>query len=191
METNLLKHIPNFSSTGFWVSKKGALGAVMIGFVVAELLIMLDCIPSVPADPNKTTTQWWNIIAVVSGIILSFISWLIVTQIYLRTGRGAKIGLAYDGFSVKREEWNRTRNILRDLFKNGKIKNQVSLRFVPVRTAKIDQYANKYMKRYGFTILVAIQQSPQIKENNPKHGQHPFFPEISLKLTKAAEKTIS
>ena len=64
----------------------------------------------------------------------------------------------------------------------------MSLRFVPVRTAKIDRYSNKYIKRYGFTILIALQQSPPIKENNPKHGQHPFFPEMSITLTKAVEK---
>lgn len=179
MEKDLLKYIPDFSSTNFWISPKGAIGALVIGLTVAVAIITLGCIPSVPL---------WNIITIISLLILSVLTWLFITQIYLRTGQSTKIGLAYDGFSIERKDWNRTRNTLSDLFKNGKIKHQVSLRFVPVRTTKIDQYAKKYMKRYGFRILVAIQESPQINKNNPKHGQHPFFPEISLIFTKAVEK---
>ena len=180
MEKDLLKqHIPNFSSTNFWISPKGAIGALMIGLTVAGALITLGCIPSVPK---------WNIFTIISLLFLSVITWLFITQIYLRSGQSTKIGLAYDGFSIKREDWNRTRNTLRNLFKSGKIKNQVSLRFVPVRTTKIERYSNNYMKRYGFTLLVAIQESPQINKNNLKHDQHPFFPEISLRLTKAVEK---
>jgi len=179
MEKDLLKLIPNFSSTNFWISPKGAIGALVIGLTVAGGLIKLGCIPSVPL---------WNIITIITLLPLSVLTWFFTTQIYLRTGQSTKIGLAYDGFSIQRKDWNRTGSTLRDLFKNGKIKNQVSLRFVPVRTTKIDQYAKNYMKRYGFTILVAIQESPQINKNNPKHDQHPFFPEISFRLTKAVEK---
>ncbi len=179
METNLLKHIPNFSSTSFWISPKGAIGALVIGVTVAGGLITLGCIPSVPL---------WNIITIISLISLSVLTWLLITQIYLRTGKGTKIGLAYDGFSIERKDWNRTRDTLRDLFNNGKIGNQVCLRFVPVRTTKIDQCAKNYMKRYGLTILVGIQESPQINKKNPKHDQHPFFPEICVRLTKKVEK---
>ena len=179
MAKDLLKHIPNFSSTNFWISPKGAIGALVIGLTVAGGLITLGCIPSVPL---------WNIITIISLLALSVLTWLFITQIYLRTGQSMKIGLAYDGYEVKREEWTRIRNMLRDLFKNGEIKHQVSLRFVPVRTANIDRYVNKYMERYGFTILVAIQQSRHIKENTSKHDQNPFFSKTSFKFTEEVEK---
>lgn len=179
MATDLLQYIPSFSSANFWLSKKGAIGAAALGLVVAGFLRILGCLSSVPL---------WNIIAIASLLALSVLTWFVIIQIYLHTGQATKIGLAYDGYKVEPREWARIRNMLRDLLKNGKITNQVSLRFVPVRTTKIDRYAKKYMKRYGFTILVAIQQSPHIKEDNHKHDQHPFFPEVSIRLTKVVEK---
>ncbi|HUV63934.1 MAG TPA: hypothetical protein VMW24_08550, partial [Sedimentisphaerales bacterium] len=107
--------------------------------------------------------QWWHIVCLVCVPLLFFIVWIITTQLYLRTGCRPKIGLAYDGHNVNIADWKRTQKTLRDLLANKHIKNRVTLRFVPPRSVLTDEYANKYMKGYGFSILTTVRQSPAIQ----------------------------
>jgi len=182
MEQFLLKHLPGLSSVGPWLSKKGVIYASIVGFVFACLLITLHCIPSTPEDPKTTNIPYWQISYLIGFPLLSIIIWFISTQFYLRTGKGTKIGLAYDGHAVEINDWKRTRNTLSELLRNGKIKNLVSLRFVPSIVANSEQKANKYMKKYGFTILTAIQQSPIFRANSSENNQNPMHYNINLRI---------
>lgn len=184
----LLTNVPSLSSAGPWLSRKGALYAVLLGFVFAIFLISIGCIPSIPAEV-ETNMPWWRISYLVGFPAAFIILWLLVTQSYLRTGRGTKIGLAYDGHKVNVADWKRTRATLRDLLKNGQIKSRVSLRFVPFRATTIDERATVYMKRYQFTILTAVQQSPALEETGRGDDQQPVFSKINLRIaTKAAAR---
>jgi len=186
---NLYKYLPSFSSVGPWLSKKGALYAAITGLIVASFLIKLDCMPSSPADPKSTTLPLWHITYLVGFPVLFVFLWFVGTQNYLNTGAGTKIGLAYDGHAINIADWKRTRTTLRDLLKNGQIKNRVSLRFVPFSSCRTGEHANKYMKRYGFTILTTVRQSPALEQSNIEGDQHPAFTNINLRIvTKAEEK---
>jgi len=186
MVTSIIKYIPDFHSANFWLTKKGFLGAILIGLVIAVGLIYFGCIPTKTVEPGETNIPLWNIYTVFGSLVIAVFLWSIWRQIYLRTGKGLKIGVAYDGFAVNHKEWNRTRHTLKELFKNNHIKGFVSLRFVPVDIAKLDQKSQKYRKSYGFRIVVIIKQSPSINPNMNKE-LHTFFPQVSIHLSRCAK----
>ena len=182
----LFKFLPSFSSLGPWLSKKGGLWAALLGLCVAYSLILLECVPSLPEDPTKTNIQWWHIGCLVCVPLLFFIVWIITTQLYLRTGCHPKIGLAYDGHNVNVSDWKRTQKTLRYLLANKQIKNRVTLRFVPPRSVLTDEYANKYIKGYGFSILTTVRQSPAIQKGG--HGSTIPIPTFRVEIvTEEAE----
>lgn len=168
MWDNILKRVPSLASVGPWLSGKGALYAGILGFGFGALLIKLNCVPSAPPTTETTSMPYWNIAYLVGFSVIFFILWLASTQVYLRTGRGTRIGLAYDGHNVNVLDWKRTRSTLRDLLKNKHIKNQVTLRFVPGRSILTEEYSKKYMKGYHFAILITVRQSKSINIKNSK-----------------------
>ncbi|MBA7691809.1 hypothetical protein ES703_100363 [subsurface metagenome] len=188
MEQFLLKHLPSFFSVGPWLSRSGALFSAIVGLVSAYFLITLECIPSPPVDPKTTSIPWWQIIYLFGLPLLFVIIWFVSTQFYLRTGQGAKIGLAYDGHAVNIADWKRTRRTFGELLKNGKIKNLVSLRFIPFRVTTTKGQPNKYMKKYGFIILTAIQQSPMFRRTSSENDQNPMHYNVNLRIVTKGEK---
>jgi hypothetical protein len=152
------------TSAGPWLNRRWAIVSPICGIVFAAMLFQWDLIPSVPQNTEGVTVQWWKIAAFVGLPIGSLLAWFCSTQLYLRSGQGAKIGLAYDGATVDISDWRRTRQVLTDLFADGSMRKRVSLRFVPLRATQIKTVGQRYMKRYGFTILLVVG-SP-----SPTHG---------------------
>ena len=127
MDIDLRKHIPDFRSANFWLTTKGIIGAAIIGFLIASALIKLGCIPTKSVQPGETNIQLWNIITIVGSVVITVIIWFIWRLAYLKTGKGLKIGVAYDSFAISHKEWNRTRETLKHLFKRNEINKSVSL----------------------------------------------------------------
>lgn len=169
----LIKLFPGFFSFGPWLSKKGIGFAVILGFIVAFILISSGMTPTLPENHETTSYPLWQCRYLVISPMLSVIIWFLITQGYLRTGRGTKIGLAYDGHKVDILDWKRTKKKLCDLLKSGEIKNEVTLKFVPLDFCANSEIADKYQKRYGFTILLKAQQSPLLT-NDPDNAQNPI-----------------
>ncbi|MHC4110273.1 MAG: hypothetical protein ACYSUY_04310 [Planctomycetota bacterium] len=156
------------ASIGPWLSKKGALYAGIIGFGFGALLITLNCVPSAPNTTETTSIPFWNIAYLVCFPMIFFILWFVSTQVYLRTGKGTRIGLAYDGHNVNVLDWKRTRSTLKDLIKNKHIKTQVTLRFVPAKSILTEEYSKKYRKGYHFAILITVRQSNPVNIKNSR-----------------------
>lgn len=184
----IIRLFPGITSFGPWLSKKGIIYAVILGIALAFFLIAVGFIPTPPADPEATTFPLWHVLYLIGFPVLLVGLWFFLTQAYLRTGQGTKIGLAYDGHAVDIIDWKRTKNKLCNLLKNGKIKNRVILRFVPLSYCTEGELADKFKKRYGFSILITVQQSPLLK-NDSNNAQHPIPMKITLRIaTKAAEQ---
>jgi hypothetical protein len=152
-------------SAGPWLNRRWAFFAPFFGVFVAVYLNYAGLIPSLPENKSGLTTQWWKLGSFVVLPTAAFVGWLVSTQLYLRSGRGAKIGLAYDGPVVNLSDWRRTKQVLKDLFAGGKIGKRVSLRFVPLRATQVKAVGQRYMERYGFMILLVIETPPS------KNGQ--------------------
>lgn len=170
------------TSAGPWLSPWWGLYSPLIGLVVALALLQMGLIPTIPDKPDCITMQWWKIGSLVVLPLLAFSAWAISTQCYLRTGSGAKIGLAYDGPAVSLSEWKRTKLILKDLFANKLIGNRTSLRFVPLRATQAQSIGNRYRKRYGFVVLLVVETP--VTEDGKKGGDHLL---ISVSTKKEAE----
>jgi len=184
----IIKLFPGITSLGPWLSKKGAVYALLLGLATAAFLMYGNCIPLPPENTKDTALPVWQIAYLIGFPLLFVVLWFGVTQIYLRSGQGTKIGLAYDGHAVDIRDWKRTKAKLCDLLRNGKITNRVTLRFVPISACTEEKRANEFMKRYAFTILTTVRQSPSIK-NDSNNAQHPIPVHINLRIvTKAAEK---
>lgn len=182
----IIKFFPGITSFGPWLSKKGIIYAGMVGVGLAFSLIVIGFIPAPPADPNATTFPLWHVLYLVGFPLLFVVIWFGLTQIYLRSGRGTKIGLAYDGHAVDMCDWKRTKNKLCTLLKNGKIKNRVTLRFVPLSNCTEAKLADEFKQRYGFSILITVQQSPLLK-NDRNNAQHPIPMEITPNIATTVE----
>ncbi len=183
MHEFILKRLPSLSSFGPWLSRRGVLYAGVAGFAAAILFITLGIIPSDRPDATVLRLPFWKAIYA-AGFPLAFMAfWLVATQSYLRTGRGTKIGLAYDGHAVDVADWKRTCDTLRDLLMNGEIRNLVALRFVPFSIAKAPERADEFMKKYGFAILTAVQESPGTR--GAQKGKHQ---RINLRILSKAEQ---
>ena len=183
----ITKLFPGITSFGPWLSKKGMIYAVVLGVGLAFFLMAIGFIPSPPADPKATTFPLWHVLYLVGFPVLLVGLWFFITQAYLRTGQGTKIGLAYDGHAVDIRDWKRTKSKLCYLLKNGQIKNSVTLRFVPLGYCSKEKLANKFMKRYDFAILTAVQQSPLLK-NDANNAQHPIPIKINIRIVTKAEE---
>jgi len=184
----IIKLFPGITSFGPWLSKKGMIYAVVLGVGLAFFLMAIGFIPTPPADPNATTFPLWHVLYLVGFPVVFVVIWFGLTQGYLRSGQGTKIGLAYDGYAVDMGEWRRTKGKLCDLLRKGQITNRVTLRFVPISACTEDKRANRFMKRYGFNILTTVRQSPSMK-NDPNNAQHPISTYVSLRIvTKVAEQ---
>lgn len=173
MSDIIFKFFPAITSLGPWLSKKGILFAGLLGIAFAFLLMGAGLIPTAPADPETTTFPLWRVLYLVIFPLVFVVLWLIITQIYLRSGQGTKIGLAYDGHAVNIEDWKRTKRKLCRLLKRGQIKNKVTLRFVPLSYCSESKRADKFKKRYGFSVLITIQQSPLLI-NDSDNAQYPI-----------------
>ena len=164
------------TSAGPWLHRKFAWIALALGIVAAGALLQLDVIPSFPQSKSGLTTQWYKLGTLAALPILSFAAWLISTQVYLRSGSGAKIGLAYEGPNVNISDWKKTKAILKDFLSNGQIKSRISLRFVPLRATEIEFVGQQYMKRYGFSILLSVQAAAPNDKSKP-------FERVCLKIS--------
>lgn len=178
---------PGITSFGPWLSKRGILYAVILGVLFAFFLMGVGFIPTPPADPEATTFPLWHVLYLVGFPVLLVGLWFFLTQTYLRTGQGTKIGLAYDGHAVDMLEWKRTKNKLCNLLKNGKIKNRVTLRFIPFNYCTERELADRFKKRYRFSILTTVQQSPLLI-NDANNAQHPIPTQIELRIVTKAEE---
>ena len=148
-----------FVSTGPWLSKQWLWKLPVIGVLIALLLLHFNLIPTIPEKEGQITIQYYKWLIIMGLPILFEIIWVIGTQSYLRTGSGVKIGVAYEGYKVDLADWKQTRVILKDLFQDDKIKNKVSLRFVPLRAVQAEKIGQKFARRYGFTILLTLEES--------------------------------
>jgi hypothetical protein len=164
VEVDLINLIKRLSSFGPWLRKSGALWAILIGLLVSVLLLQLDVLPF----GQTTTGTWLRGIFLISVLVSSFLCWLALTQYYLRGGKGRKIGLAYDSHAISIDDWNRTQSTLKYLFKNGKIGEHISLKFIPVESVSTDQKATLFLKRYNFSILLTVRQVKQIDTHKKK-----------------------
>jgi hypothetical protein len=144
------------TSAGPWLDRRWAVAAPACGLVAVAILFQWDLIPLVPQNKNGLTVQWWRIGTAAGLPTISLLVWFLTTQLYLRSGQGAKIGLAYDGATVDLSDWRRTKQILKDLFADGRVRKRVCLRFVPLRATQVKAVGQTYMKRYGFTILLVV-----------------------------------
>lgn len=160
MDYILKQIIPPFTSIGPWLSKKGAFFSTIIGFIFAIILLSANCVPTLPITPEKMQLPWWHVGYIILWPITFFLIWLTITQIYLRTGKGTKIGLAYEGHSVNIQDWSRTRRTLRRMLEEGEIKNVISLRLIPFSSIQSKKISDKFTRRYGFSIFATVEQSP-------------------------------
>jgi hypothetical protein len=168
------------TSAGPWLDWKWALVVPVCLFLLGAGLIELDVVPSVAKSEHGLTVQWWKLATLTALPILGLVIWLASTQLYLRTGRGTKVGLGYDGPKVNLSDWRETRLILKDLFASGQIKSRVSLRFVPLRATQVEARGQRYMKRYSFTILLILEDSGESKAQKAFHR-------ISLRISTKKE----
>jgi hypothetical protein len=99
-----------------------------------------------------------------------------VLQVYWRSGAPEKIGLAYDGETVRISEWNRTTKVLGRLL-SGELSQRVSLRFVPSNVVAVPQSAERFMKKYGFAILATAKHSTPV---TPDKGSKTFSYELKV-----------
>lgn len=157
------------TSTGPWLSKKWLYVLPAIGILCALLLIYFNLIPTIPEKEGKVIFQYYKWAVILLLPILFVLIWLLGTQIYLRTGTEVKIGLAYEGYKIDISDWKQTKTILKDLFKDEKLKNRVSLRFVPLRVVEAEKIGRRFAKRYGFTIILTLQQSETVDKKKPLH----------------------
>ena len=185
MSDFIFKFFPGITSFGPWLSKKGIIYAVILGGILALILMSTGIIPNPPDNPKATTYPLWQVLYLIVIPVLFACLWFFITQAYLRSGQGTKIGLAYDGHAVDISEWKRTKKKLCDLLKDGEIKNRVTLRFVPLDFCTNGKIADKFQKRYGFSILLKAQKSPLLT-NDSNNAQNP----IPMKVTPIIATTV-
>jgi hypothetical protein len=157
------------TSAGPWLNWKWAFVIPVCLFLLCAGLIQLDVIPSVAKNEHGLTVQWWKLGTLGGFPLLGLAIWFASTQLYLHTGQGTKVGLAYEGPKVSLSDWRETRLILKDLFASGQIQKRVSLRFVPLRATQAETRGNRYMKRYSFTVLLILEDSGKGEHGKPFH----------------------
>ena len=156
---DILKALPR--SPGPWVDRKGVLWAASVGLLLFIFAITFRCVPNSQLRISNISIPI-NLVLLAILISLPVILRFLILQAYLRSGAPVKIGLAYDGEIVRLEDWNRTTKVLRELLSSGQIKQKVSLRFVPSHIVARPDTADKFMKRYQFTILTTAKHSSPI-----------------------------
>jgi len=154
----LINHI---KSPGPWLNRKGCLKTLAIGALIAILLINLNVYPQYHAKEGEHVYPLWQFGYIIVFPITCFLLWLLLTQIYLRSGSGYKIGIAYEGDKIKQDDWKKTQDILKDLFRDNKIQKKVKLRFVPSVFSHENNKAVIFAKRYKFQILASVQETMQ------------------------------
>lgn len=156
--------IDHIKSPGPWLSRKSSTKAGAIGLLAAVFLIGLRVYPQHIAKEGEVIYPVWQFVYLIALPTLCFLLWLLLTQIYLRSGSGYKIGIAYEANKIDESNWKKTQDILKDFFRDKKIQKQVSLRFVPSAFSHENNKAVAFAKRYKFRILASIQE---ITPNNP------------------------
>ncbi|MCX5634235.1 MAG: hypothetical protein NTW55_00105 [Planctomycetota bacterium] len=167
-DLNITFLIDHIKSPGPWLSWKGCSKSVAIGLVTAIALIYLQIYPQSHAKEGEYIYPFWQFGYLVVLPTICFLVWLLSTQIYLRTGTGYKIGIAYEGDKIKQDDWRKTQDILRDLFRDNKIQKKVKLRFVPSVFSHENNKAVTFAKRYKFQILASIQETMQANPTSHK-----------------------
>lgn len=168
------------TSTGPWLSKKWAWVLPLTGVLIALLLVLLNLVPTIPDKDGEIVFQYYKWGVILGLPLFLFLFWLIGTQLYLRTGSGVKIGVAYENYKIDITDWKHTKAILKDLFRDEQLRNRISLRFVPLRATEVEKIGKRFSKRYSFTILFSLQQSDT---NDPIQ---PYRMSISLQSGKQA-----
>jgi|GEM_PF-1457593 len=179
------KYLAGLRSFGPWLTKRGAVCACGIGLAIAWTLVQFNCFPQHMPKAGETVYPWWQLSYFIGFPLVGLLIWLILSQIYLRTGRGVKIGVAYDSYGVDIGDWKRTRVTLAQLLKSNMIKGKVSLRFIPQSKANTAEAMHNFMKRYGFAIVTMVQRSAKVSTEGTDNLRQPFAE--SIQVTVASE----
>ena len=177
-----------FRSIGPWLGGRGAIKALSLSFAAGVGSVALGCVPEATVSLRGVPLPWLRILVILGLPVLGSVAWLLVTQLYLRSGSGTKIGLAYDGDIVRVSDWRRSCDVLSELCRNGAVRRRVTLRFIPPRVAMEEETATKFMARYGFTLLTVARYSKRIRPDTEDEGKETRSFQYSLRVATEEER---
>ena len=151
----LLSRILSIRHVEQWINRSATPTVITIGILIGVL----------------AAVYLSNILLVIPVILLSMVLCLvsrhIIREIYLRTGHGAKIGIAYDGHGVPLDDWLRAKRKLRGLLRDNSAEPIASIRILPRHVVESDRARSRTIRRYGLALLVEARWCKKIETDQP------------------------
>lgn len=149
-----------------WLSKIGLVIVVLFFLTLSVTTAPLIDLNADPSSGNAAVNTLARFGYVIALPLAMGICWLGVTQAYLRTGKGIKVGLVDTLTSGQVKEWSEAREVLADLVNRGQLRDKVSLRLVPRTAVRSETRLNNFISRYKFDLVLQIQGVTKGKEKN-------------------------
>jgi len=120
-------------------------------FITSVSLVLIVILAWIwPPEVPRTSAVPYGV-----GIIaFSYFLWLSMSQIYLRTGKGRKIGIAFKGYRTHKEDLQLLRDGFDRLTTDSAVHDHFSIRLLPISFFSSRKKANGIMKRYGFDVMM-------------------------------------
>jgi len=141
-----------------WVTRAG--GLLVTGALFALLLPVL--LWALPEDLSKGYVA----VLVITLLLLCFTAWSVYTSVYLRRGKGKRIGIAFDGFRTHVDDIPRSREHLESLAADDDIKGAFTIRMLPLAMVKREKKRERTFQKYRFDALLMIR----IESNADERG---------------------
>jgi hypothetical protein len=93
--------------------------------------------------------------------------WYVARHVYIRSGRGVRIGIIYRGIRVPLDDWVWTRRKFKSLLDDRQLTNAVSLRMLPPHLYDSPARRDDLQKKLGYTMIVIVTASPAKHSHNP------------------------
>jgi hypothetical protein len=137
------------------------------GLIIAALLALTSWLIS-----YELRLEWYlQCLIPLAGFPLFLLLWFLARELYWRRGKGRKIGICYEGFKVPIEDWVKTRQELRKLFRANQLTRKISLRHIPSSHIENQEIWERTERKYGFDSVFRIQVSAPAEEGGkPTYG---------------------
>ncbi len=162
------------TDAAFWLTKKGLVLVVAVSLVGAYSLSRnlgagpaLFHILNSPANrelasqpPAAMVTESINLAA---GVLGGLAGWGMLVgwrQLYLRSGRGRRVGVFVDGVGIPHEQLEETMRELRDLAQEGATRQHIVVKFLPRELVAPDERCQRFQRRFGLTSVLWMSVSP-------------------------------
>ncbi|MCE9532838.1 MAG: hypothetical protein K8T89_17205 [Planctomycetes bacterium] len=106
--------------------------------------------------------------AIICIAVATLICWYVGREVYLRSGSGRRLGIAYFGHRVDRSDWRELKVVLNQLFADSPTANRITIRLIPEAFTRSETGWRQKQEKYHFEAILRVTSSPRADGKAPQ-----------------------